>query len=86
MKALNITLILSSLLLLACHSKQERELLEIESWLDVNPDSALVIFEGKAQMKMERKRERALYALLYSQAKDNGNQPGKSSLCRFIRA
>ena len=70
MKALNITLILSSLLLLACHSKQERELLEIESWLDVNPDSALVIFEGKAQMKMERKRERALYALLYSQAKD----------------
>ena len=65
-------LVLASLALLAtsCRSPLERQLNCIDLWIDARPDSAYVLLGRMDVSGLKRNREKALYALLLSEARD----------------
>lgn len=71
MKQYIITIIFA-LCLASCsqHSKHWETLTQIETFVEENPDSALIILRGLDTTQLRSTEEMALYALLYTQAED----------------
>lgn len=67
-----ISIIILALCLVACnrHSKHWETLMQVETFIVQRPDSALAVLEHINISELKGKEERAIYALLYTQAKD----------------
>lgn len=65
-----LTLLLLTLILLGCNRETETEVLlsKAELQMDEHPDSALILLQGLDTEQLTSADEKALYALLYSQA------------------
>ncbi len=67
-----ITIIVLILWIVACdqHSKYWETLTQVESYIEERPDSALVVLQGIDTTQFHSAEDKALYALLYTQAED----------------
>ena len=67
-----ILLILLALCLTACnrHSEHWEALAQVESYIQERPDSALKVLQGMDTTQFNSAEDKALYALLYTQAED----------------
>lgn len=67
----NIYAIITVLLMIACSTvRNDPELMEIESFIQERPDSALVCLEQFDVSSFQNNKDKALYSLLYSMALD----------------
>lgn len=72
---LNTALLVRPVSFVACSNPTRKALEEIEAYIQERPDSALVALQEFDAVSIKSKRDKALFALLYTMAKDKNDIP-----------